>query len=157
MCISTIVCYFLCDSETERPESILRERIGPGKKSVTSIPTSFDKNVLIHIGIIFRQKQSIFFKIQNFYCPFGYLFTWFQFDHSIFWTGMLISKIHIFWEGHKRLKKSSTYYLVGTTVYIVYNERITNTRGKKYGRKYIKSSLIILFLTTVIWINKKNM
>ena len=32
MCISTIVCYFLCDSETERPESILRERIGPGKK-----------------------------------------------------------------------------------------------------------------------------
>ena len=30
MCISTIVCYFLCDSE--RPESILRERIGPGKK-----------------------------------------------------------------------------------------------------------------------------
>ena len=38
---------------------------------------------------------------------------------------------------------------------IVYNERITNTWGKTYGRKYIKSSLIILFLTTVIWINKK--
>ena len=132
MCISTIVCYFLCDSETERPESILRERIGPGrkKKSVTAIPTSFDKNVLIHIGIIFRKKLKHIFQLglgQNrklllsmflfqigSMCTFGYFFTWFQFNHSIFWTEMLSSKIHIFWEGHLRLKKSTAYYLAGT-------------------------------------------
>ena len=130
MCISTIVCYFLCDSETERPESILRERIGPGKK-ISDINTylfwqkcsnsywnDFSSKLkhIFQLGLGQNTKlllSMFLFQIGTMY-TFGCFFTWFQFNHSIFWTDMLLSKIHIFWKGHKRLKKSSTYYLVGT-------------------------------------------